>query len=532
MAMFWVVQLAVLIHISATLYVTPLPEADHVPSHQIPHKSHTPRDIVKTLPMFYGVPKFKQFIYENSKEEVYSRKERNEIFPYLGSASPAPAGEPQYRHVYSTPSSPYSPAPSVTPAPADYPNYSHMYSTPSPAYSPAHPVTPAPGEPHYSHMYSTPSPPYTPHYEVSSARSYYEHPTTPTTPAPFQYSPSYYGPHHHITASPVRREENPHLQQNLVYTDTFFQSHSTPGYHTDYSKYVITNNYDGNYLASLGKTDQVHLPLMTNSVEDSAYQNYKQRQSKLDRQQKEYSEARQPFKVTPKPMHTVPLKPAISFIDPPARPLVSQPVTQDVPHQPVAQPLTPRPLILSPQSLHSQSVTLRPRLKPKTQNTFHKTKPLVLAPKLPTRQKLTFQDTRQVDPHQRQQQQQQSARTSVIARQPKSLKTSRRPAENSLISDRVKEGSRSAALLKLMEIAGEDWSRSREEDRAPSRAKTVKFSCPESEGNFPAPDSCSVYYQCAQGTPHRRQCDTGLYWSVDTDMCDWRDNVQCLTPAR
>ena len=80
-----------------------------------------------------------------------------------------------------------------------------------------------------------------------------------------------------------------------------------------------------------------------------------------------------------------------------------------------------------------------------------------------------------------------------------------------------------------MEIAGDDWSKSEEEEdrRLSSSGRSVKFTCPESEGHFPAEDSCSVYYQCAQGTPHRRQCDTGLYWSVDTDMCDWRENVTC-----
>ena len=76
---------------------------------------------------------------------------------------------------------------------------------------------------------------------------------------------------------------------------------------------------------------------------------------------------------------------------------------------------------------------------------------------------------------------------------------------------------KSEALQRLMAIAGESLS---EDDGG-------VFSCPAAEGNFPSPSSCSVYYQCAQGTPHRRQCDAGLYWSVDTDMCDWIENVTC-----
>ena len=129
-----------------------------------------------------------------------------------------------------------------------------------------------------------------------------------------------------------------------------------------------------------------------------------------------------------------------------------------------------------------------------------------------------------------QQQQQQPARTSVIARQPKSLKISRPPSANSLISAREKlqskarnvpTGSKSAALLKLMEIAGDDWSRQKTGSSSPERSRSVQFSCPQSEGHFPAEDSCSVYYQCAQGTAHRRQCETGKVTPLTSSGVVW-----------
>ena len=98
------------------------------------------------------------------------------------------------------------------------------------------------------------------------------------------------------------------------------------------------------------------------------------------------------------------------------------------------------------------------------------------------------------------------------------------------------QSGKSAALLKLMEIAGDDWSQggsgeAKEMARSGPRRRQ-EFSCPLTEGHFPDPGSCSVYYQCAQGTPHRRQCEAGLSWSVETDQCDWEDNVTCTRGQR
>ena len=86
-------------------------------------------------------------------------------------------------------------------------------------------------------------------------------------------------------------------------------------------------------------------------------------------------------------------------------------------------------------------------------------------------------------------------------------------------------------LLSL--IIGDNWVSG--DTRTPEHIKTrghTKFQCPLDEGHFADPYDCSVYYQCAQGTPHRRQCETGLSWSVDTDMCDWTDNVICQQGQR
>ena len=81
----------------------------------------------------------------------------------------------------------------------------------------------------------------------------------------------------------------------------------------------------------------------------------------------------------------------------------------------------------------------------------------------------------------------------------------------------VKE--KSAALQRLMAIAGVSPSADTE--------KEAEFVCPAAEGHFPSPASCSVYYQCAQARPVRRDCGPGLAYNQDTNQCDWRENVTC-----
>ena len=63
------------------------------------------------------------------------------------------------------------------------------------------------------------------------------------------------------------------------------------------------------------------------------------------------------------------------------------------------------------------------------------------------------------------------------------------------------ESKRSAALDNLMAIAGRGRGLLQPE---------AGFVCPEAEGHFRSPSSCSAYYQCAQGKPHLRRCGPGL----------------------
>ena len=65
------------------------------------------------------------------------------------------------------------------------------------------------------------------------------------------------------------------------------------------------------------------------------------------------------------------------------------------------------------------------------------------------------------------------------------------------------ERTKSAALDNLMAIAGRGRGRGLEQPEA-------GFVCPEAEGHFRSPSSCSAYYQCAQGRPHLRRCGPGL----------------------
>ena len=78
---------------------------------------------------------------------------------------------------------------------------------------------------------------------------------------------------------------------------------------------------------------------------------------------------------------------------------------------------------------------------------------------------------------------------------------------------------KSEALQRLMAIAGSSLTEGGDEPEV--------FSCPTAEGHFPSPSSCSVYYQCAQGTPHRRDCGPGLAYNTNNNSCDWEENVTC-----
>jgi len=86
---------------------------------------------------------------------------------------------------------------------------------------------------------------------------------------------------------------------------------------------------------------------------------------------------------------------------------------------------------------------------------------------------------------------------------------------------------KSDALQRLMAIAGENWDAEIGIEKNLLETASDNFNCPAPEGHFPDPDSCSVYFQCAQGTPHKRTCEPGLNWNMDTNQCDWEANVDC-----
>ena len=80
-----------------------------------------------------------------------------------------------------------------------------------------------------------------------------------------------------------------------------------------------------------------------------------------------------------------------------------------------------------------------------------------------------------------------------------------------------RNGSKSEALKNLFNIAGlsdsNPGSTEREEEKE-------EFSCPESDGYFPAAD-CRYYYHCSHGSSRRLACSSGLGWNVKTNNCDW-----------
>lgn len=86
---------------------------------------------------------------------------------------------------------------------------------------------------------------------------------------------------------------------------------------------------------------------------------------------------------------------------------------------------------------------------------------------------------------------------------------------------------KSDALQRLMAIAGDNWDAEIGIEKNLLDTASDNFICPAPEGHFPDPTSCSVYFQCAQGTPHKRTCEPGLNWNMITNQCDWEANVDC-----
>lgn len=86
---------------------------------------------------------------------------------------------------------------------------------------------------------------------------------------------------------------------------------------------------------------------------------------------------------------------------------------------------------------------------------------------------------------------------------------------------------KSAALQRLVSIAGADWDSSLHTGKSILSTSSSNFSCPSLTGDYPDPETCSVYYQCAEGVAHRHTCQEGLLWNMAINMCDWQQNVDC-----
>ena len=103
-----------------------------------------------------------------------------------------------------------------------------------------------------------------------------------------------------------------------------------------------------------------------------------------------------------------------------------------------------------------------------------------------------------------------------------------RPARKKLSkSSKKHQIPKSDALQRLMAIAGENWDAEIGIEKNLLETASDNFICPAPEGHFPDPNSCSIYFQCAQGTPHKRTCEPGLNWNMQTNQCDWEANVDC-----
>ena len=51
--------------------------------------------------------------------------------------------------------------------------------------------------------------------------------------------------------------------------------------------------------------------------------------------------------------------------------------------------------------------------------------------------------------------------------------------------------------------------------------------CIEQDGMYRDPLNCAKFYHCSNGTPHQKTCDSGLYFNLDSKICDFGHNVFC-----
>ena len=56
------------------------------------------------------------------------------------------------------------------------------------------------------------------------------------------------------------------------------------------------------------------------------------------------------------------------------------------------------------------------------------------------------------------------------------------------------------------------------------------FRCPESNGFFPDPEQCDLYYECIDNVPEAKLCPDGLLFedgNPNQEKCDYPFNVEC-----
>ena len=94
--------------------------------------------------------------------------------------------------------------------------------------------------------------------------------------------------------------------------------------------------------------------------------------------------------------------------------------------------------------------------------------------------------------------------------------TAERGVRHKLSGDTARKMGKLDALRILMSIAGDTWEKdlllgAREEGRGAGQGAGAAFTCPRTQGHFPDPASCRVYYTCSGGVAARHTCQVSRY---------------------
>ena len=94
--------------------------------------------------------------------------------------------------------------------------------------------------------------------------------------------------------------------------------------------------------------------------------------------------------------------------------------------------------------------------------------------------------------------------------------TAERGVRHKLSGDTARKMGKLDALRILMSIAGDTWEEdlllgAGEEGRGAGQGAGAAFTCPRTQGHFPDPASCRVYYTCSGGVAARHTCQVSRY---------------------